>query len=318
MLIYSYVIVLYIEVTLIQSKMNILIQNETRAVYKALYDVIELLYLKKGEYFDVLVIGQEYDVNSILSGIMKHSKEILAYKLEMYKKLPKHVFKLQTFIILSSLDDLNNLNSRDMLRFQDSTQIHFLIYITGQVDEYAFIDLFYEPINLFDRKMTLYEYFIFDIGDTVIYVTIEWFTKKSCNYPHVKILNQFNKTSLEWINVMKYSQKFTEFNGCKLVFMVPTDSNIWNHAVVNKEFTKFEVSGIAPTVFQEMSKKYNFIDDYQPVIIKSLEDLIEKHKVYVVKINGLSKNIDVYFDISHFDGYNFIFSINTAIFGKSS
>ncbi|KAL7025093.1 hypothetical protein ACKWTF_013337 [Chironomus riparius] len=150
---------------------------------------------------------------------------------------------------------------------------------------------------MFHKNISMYEYFVFDNGKTIIYATIEWFTDVDCNLPVLKILNRFSKTLLKWENLLNYSDKFIDFNGCEIVFMVPTDSNRWNRAVVNKDATKFEIFGIAPLVFQEMSTRFNFIDDYQPVSIKSNEEFLMTNKIAIIHINNDFKVPLVYFDI---------------------
>ena len=167
--------------------------------------------------------------------------------------------------------------------------------------------MFFYPVHVFFRNVTLYEYFVFDNGEVIIYATIEWFTYVHCNFPVLKILNKFNKTSLNWIKELNYTDKFTDFQGCELVLMAPVDSNRWNKAIVNNDSSEFEIIGIAPIVFQEMSKRYNFIDDYQPVKIKSTENFIFNWKVGIILIKGLSKEPNVFFDIFSFDCYNLIF-----------
>ena len=134
MLIKSHIIIFFIEVILIHSEMNILIQNETKAVFKAIYDVIDLLYVKPNELFEVVILGQRGDKNSVLSGVLAHNEGTLQYELRIQENVQYYIFTFHAFIILPSLKDVTLLMDEHFLRTYQTTPLKFIIYIEAHID----------------------------------------------------------------------------------------------------------------------------------------------------------------------------------------
>ena len=207
-------------------------------------------------------------------------------------------FYEQAFIILPSLNELSLLNSLHTFMFYHPMSLKFLVYIEEQLDSYSIASIPFEQMSMLARSIDLYEYFIFDEGELISFATIQWYTDVVCNDPVITTLNQFNKKSMKWNSRLNYHEKFMNFYGCELVLMLPTDNRKFNFALVNKDQTQFKIYGIVPMVFQAISKRFNFQDAYQPVLISNVENFFQTQSMKLVHINGMYKIPSVYFDVA--------------------
>jgi len=210
------------------------IENGNAAVSKVLKDIIDLLYVKRNNLFDILIIG--HDQNLILSDLMTSSNQSYSYELTVVDNigdLKVAGFKEQALIILPSLKELSVLNRLYKLMIYHFKSLKFVIYIEELRDHYEIKSLYDKGIDMFSRSIDLYEYFVVDDGETISFVTVQWYLNILCGAPFIKTLNQFNKKSMKWKKELRHDEKFMNFEGCTLVMMLPIDNYMWNYASLN-------------------------------------------------------------------------------------
>jgi hypothetical protein len=165
----------------------------------------------------------------------------------------------------------------------------------------------FKRISLFSSGIFHHSYFIVNDVESVIIVVVEWFSPKYCNEVHFKILNSFNKKSMKWMSKLQSHEKFQQYYGCKLVFMLPiphsTGENyhLSGYAKFYKNNTEFEAKGIVPILFQITAKLHNFTAVYQPTATSTTDmTYMFKYKLEFVHVNGVIYIPDVFFQIQPF------------------
>lgn len=127
-----------------------------------------------------------------------------------------------------------------------------------------------------------YFYFVIKIKSQIYLATFEWYSKKHCNIPHLKVLNIFDKSSKIWKNQLKFERKFRNFYNCKISFFIPTDSIevYFDHfgklqgslVEINKAIAK--VGNFQAEIFFGAETVNYFVD-----VIQQLESILTKSKI---------------------------------------
>ncbi|CAG9810325.1 unnamed protein product [Chironomus riparius] len=248
------------------------------------------------------------------------------YRLTNFNKFNKfynNKLYFSQFIFLNSLIDFGETERRFLgLRFMGQSIKYFIFIPDLSFEELKTSWIFgkYQQISFTSEGIFHSSYFVTTEMDTVTLSSIESFEPATCGYPNLKILNTFNKRTSKWTSKLENHEKFLQYNGCELVFALPTFMpdgtlyHVYGYSVINKNNTNFSVHGITPKIFEIASMAYNFTVMYQPVFMDPLWIFPETRKqLFIYKFNQSFKFPSVYFEIQDIQMISFTMAISNAV-----
>lgn len=137
--------------------------------------------------------------------------------------------------------------------------------------------------------MELYTYFFAVDKDEFLLVSLEWFSKKYCNNPHLALINSFNKLEQKWNYELKYQQKFMNFWNC----MITLETDLKDILSVN--LYNGLITGLVPEFFRILSSVGNFNSNFQ-IQLSTNEPYVR---------DGIIFYSNVYFSLGMYSTYTF-------------
>ncbi|CAG9798469.1 unnamed protein product [Chironomus riparius] len=221
--------------------------------------------------------------------------------------------RLSNIFVIESIEDVPDIGSfHYVIRYPNQPIKYFFLTSFLTFDQLAdsWICKYSQHATLDSGFPILYSYFITNEVDTVTLSTIEWFSSYKCQGPYLNKLNTFNKKTMKWSSNLKNYEKFLNYHGCELVFMLPavSEEGINYHpsgySVLYEESSEVKVliSGISPIIFEISSMHHNFTASYQPVIMdfEFFTNYLTQ-PITRIPIKDIIKEPDVYFEIMSFN-----------------
>lgn len=172
---------------------------------------------------------------------------------------------MQEFMFMVYWSGIGRYNTKALL---------FLVYISNATFltlQNSSITQSHEFIDKLSFTILHHAFFIINEPSTVILATVEWFDK-FCNHAVLTKINTFDKSSMRWVEKLKYHEKFINFHGCELSMLIPIarypNQHFWGHAAASDEQGEFELSGLTPIIFKILSHQFNFKPLFKPRILE--------------------------------------------------
>jgi len=290
---------------------KILVENsEILSISKAIYDFTEEFYIKSQIQFDFVYINDDASkFSQIIHHLLVQNGATNPHKTFLFlTKLKKTFGVVRSAIVLAdSCTDLRFIHTNIGLGGQYTKIVKFLIYVEGCGYDFIKNDLEHLIVN---QQLTTehglieqYEFLLISDEDFLHLATIEWFTEAACNQAQLKVLNSFNKITLQWTKNLENYEKFQDFRGCKLKIWIPNDLTlvITDSNDLRKSSHEGAKNGLIPYVFTNISRKYNFMPVFQPIK--------EYSEVYIDVFRLISaKEMKKHFTASFMETRDLIFS----------
>ncbi|CAG9801205.1 unnamed protein product [Chironomus riparius] len=290
-------------------------------ISKVLHEITDKFLLREKTYFSITKLANQSNlIQDVLTSFLSGFKEKFSYFLYAEQKLVG-IFEGSTFIFTDYLEYLPLVDKTFTPRRHLSQPIKYFVFardLTFHRLKFSIVDAFNIRIPRIKATFYQYTYFITDEIDSIVLSTVEWFGPHGCDHPHVYIINVFNKTTMQWNKRLRNREKFLDYHGCELVFMVPTDqvdrtvTHLSGFAFAN--FKTWEIHGIAPLFFEIAAKYYNYTVGYQPVEMKTgWINRSDKEFLPMFVLNGTTKFPHVFFEILPIDAIGYVTATSKVV-----
>ena len=273
--------------------------SNVTTISKVLHDIVDVFLTKQKLTFNINVFNKITRFQQeILTDFASNAGEKFRYFI-MHDDLTRqeHQILIRSHIIfINSFYDFKYIDAfYGVFRRQNEPVKYFVFIPNITFDELKESSVYshYTPLDVYSTSIFQNSYFITNEMETVTLSSVEWFSSQACNYPHLIKLNTFNKKSMTWTTKLENYEKFLNYHGCELVFMVPaaTDDGVvltvCGYAKPVKDSRKYSIHGISPIIFEIASKFNNFRPYYQIVVIDyQWFQKMEKRKIGLEEVNG--------------------------------
>jgi len=289
------VLSLNIQISANFAKIHKLIEKDAdiQSISHAILDVVDKFLVQENNEFNIIIFKEIKEFSTrILDQFLSQTKVDFRTRIEYHQ-----IQKLSQFLSRSSLLFFDSIEDFYLMHLDYSIYRYhnqpfkYIIFIPNmtynELKSHKITQLF-KKLTMFEAEIIHHSYFIVNEDNFIILATVEYFSPKICNQAHFTILNKLDKTTLKWTSDLKNHEKFLDFYGCELVLMLPTPYNDGinlypsGYALMDKTMTEYFTHGITPVIFNIAAKAHNFIDGYQPVVVKS--DKLLLFKPYEAKI----------------------------------
>ena len=311
--------------------------KETTITSSAIHKVVEEFYVKQNIPFDIFVINGQSDVkvDNFEAKTLLESETGAAVLTKFLTKPSNFAYRLSTnqalkskfeiskskIFFTRSCQDFQDIHYDFMLASQFSQNFKFLTYIHNC--DYMILE---QNIKLFiqQTKLTIhrgliesFEVLLVNDGKFLYLASIEWFSSDTCNHPHLKILNIFNKSIQKWNHKLLNYQKHQNYYGCELVMLLYNRSGgeKWGSYQSDPKTNSIQPFGLTPEIFILMSKKFNFVPYFQPGnITRPVSIFQESNTATLIRINRTIKVPNVCFEVIRFSDNIKVTTQSTASF----
>lgn len=222
--------------------------NNAKGLKQAFLDILKVFFVENEIRFDLMVVG---NVSQHLIDAVSYISDAIIGNLSFpitIRKIPNithwvNVDKREIIVIKNSLflvltqDALETFDIEGVLRTDSPMDVKIFIY--GHDANYMCKN-FDGIYSSNEGKVQLYQYFIYNTGDSLVLYTYEWYTAEVCNKMHKKELNRFNFTAVQWKVELKAHKKFQNFHKCNIISNIAEDNDyIMNIAGEVRNFNDF-------------------------------------------------------------------------------
>lgn len=301
---------------------HILTEKDIQAVSTALLNVIDVYFVRNHILFVIIdLTDQNSNSSKIIETVLSQSAGNFSYELKADSKFsenPKYL-ETSTIFFVDTCLDIGYINHNFALENHFSKPLKFLVYSHYCLD----FDLFQEfqsivkqqKMKIYDSGIESFEYIPVNSEQVLPLYTIDWFTTFRCNAPKLTRLNSFSKSSGNWSRELISHEKFKNFGNCQLVMLLPVSNSIWGQITIKNNVAIH--TGLIPTIFQIISKKYNYRPYYQPGYPGSKGSLLSnigKIDKYLVAVKNKKYIPQVLFDMVQIASLNALKVHVTATF----
>lgn len=195
----------------------------------ALNDLADTFFISKNLNYNIvrlndLTASTESMINHFMSKMFQKSS--LSSILLALDLIELEIIENPSFFIAESLRDMVELSlSTELIHIDDDPKINFIFIPKLTLEELnSTLNTQlrpYKKLNLFQQGMITNGLFVINELDSILLVSVEWFTQVKCNEAHLKVLNRFHKKSMTWKLKLESYEKFKNYHGCELVLMLP-------------------------------------------------------------------------------------------------
>jgi hypothetical protein len=164
---------------------------------------------------------------------------------------------------------LNEFNSKTIFNNNGPKSFLFYVYIENasikEIAKVAKEKFAHHPLqeNMFGSfyhdnmtEIIHFQYFFVDEGKKFKLYTFIWYSQNNCGKQQLNEINSYDKKTKTWKNSIFSIEKFENFHGCKLLFLVPNGHNEFLDQAYRK--TGIRWTGFNYEVLNSISKALNF------------------------------------------------------------
>ncbi|KAL7024282.1 hypothetical protein ACKWTF_012973 [Chironomus riparius] len=177
----------------------------------------------------------------------------------LIKQIPnvKQNLYQSAIIFADDIADLDEMCENLVLANHYQKPLIFIIVFMNAVEKNIQLQSGPNYLNQDSSSIHLYSYLIFyDISDIDL-VSLEWFSKSTCNQLHLTIVNSFIIKEYQWTKTLKYQRKFINLWNC----MITLNADLSDHLSMNVYNEK--VTGLVPQFMRLMAVFGNFTLNFQ-------------------------------------------------------
>lgn len=123
-------------------------------------------------------------------------------------------------VSLESVESVDAFNARTILSTTFSMRQQLFVHCrNGTFDKLTRL----RNLSMTGTAILLYEYFIVEEEKTIRLLTFIWTVAMKCGIPFLAEVNRYEKLSGRWKHGNFKMDKFANFNGCRIKFLIPPD-----------------------------------------------------------------------------------------------
>ncbi|CAG9810552.1 unnamed protein product [Chironomus riparius] len=246
----------------------------------AIAEVCEKFLINQSIEFDIIIYGRRSSqINGIVDGLLSRIGSKTAINLKYIENRDSWHHEMRKSAILFFSDELDVWKFTKLSKLSNifPTQFKFFIYSKNFLSSYSVLRKYNKDIT----TVQSHQYFLMDIPEYLMLLTIEHFNDGICNEPVMTTINSFNIATESWNKNLENYEKFKNFYGCQFeVFDVfgqflyrkekisetsdCVKSGFSNcSSLILKESGDPNLQGIAVDLFKMMSKIGNFTLNFQ-------------------------------------------------------
>jgi hypothetical protein len=191
----------------------------------------------------------EIPVRKVIQNESKNMKPFAVNIIHIPKSDKEHISVLTSAIILTeNFEDINEFNMKAVLINDFAEKLKFIVVSENSSEN---ITLQHKVLNSFEGYIIQFEFFLANKPTTIELSTFEYFPRDTCTVNQT-LLNTFNKETQKWVKILKFEEKFIDFNNCEMPI------EIWDFGSLIAYYSNNELKGLNKDVGDILGKEGNF------------------------------------------------------------
>lgn len=234
---------------------------DCNVISQAISDVIDELYVKRSENFDIITFGDDLtEVEKIVESL----KNIAPHRILKIKSDTKWNFKIfnSGVLLFDSVTSLQSFGHKAVLSNKFPKKFFFLTFCQNVT---------HKEVLEINRNSSLlhYQSFLIEQKDFLTFNNVVFYTDRACNKSQLIEVNRFYKKSRKWVYDKKIPDEFKDFHGCRLNIGMKHQAPAAAYDLHSDMATLANVWGYNTIIIQNIAERLNFKISYNPFFWQS-------------------------------------------------
>lgn len=230
---------------------NVSSNSVSTSAFNLAFKAITSKVLESNGYVTIINFSEDSKVISSLDGTIPYQLS------RMNRNFDKFYLEISAIITFDTVDSFKSFNDKAILKNSFPKSFQFFIYCIDSRSIEQQLKL------VKDTTILRFLYFVVEEKDQISLMTFVWFTPRQCNLPQLVTINKFNKKSKIWNDNVFEIEKFSNLEGCPLVFGIPSQGMAARCDVRRGGSMKCE--GYNVQIVKDLSKSMNFLFKFNPL-----------------------------------------------------